>query len=77
MDEIRRVKLDREDAPVCFLNGVLRFLSLVDTRPGDSHVAIFRDASHGGVLLEYCFLDPSLAIRLVVKAQMRYLNHKS
>ncbi len=68
VDEIRRVKLDRGDAPICFLNGVLRFLGLVDASPSESYVAIFRGASHGGVLLEYRCLDPSLAIQPVVEA---------
>ncbi len=68
VDEIRRTKLDRGDAPVCFLNGVLRFLGLVDASPRESYVAIFREVSHGGVLLEYRCLDPSLAIRPVVEA---------
>jgi Rad3-related DNA helicase len=68
VDEIRSAKLERGDAPVCFLNGVLRFLGLVDASPGESYVAIFRRASHGGALLEYRCLDPSLAIRPVVEA---------
>lgn len=67
VEEIRIRKMERGDHPVCFLNGVLRFLEHVDFSPGESYIAVYRKSSQGFDLVEYRCLDPSLAIKPVVK----------
>ncbi len=67
VEEIRRHKMERGDYPVCFLNGVLNFIKLVDSSPWRSYVTIYRRAFHGLNLVEYRCLDPGLAIKPVVE----------
>jgi len=67
VEEIRGLKMERGDYPVCFLNGVLNFLSLVDSSPWRSYVAVYRRVPSGFNLVEYRCLDPSLAIKPVVE----------
>ena len=67
VEEIRTHKIERGDYPVCFLNGVLRFLSLVASSPGDSYVAVYRRSFPGLNLAEYKCLDPSLAIKPIIE----------
>jgi Rad3-related DNA helicase len=40
--EIRKRKMQRGDNPTCYLNGVLNFLSLVESSSRDSYVAVYR-----------------------------------
>ncbi|MFH0897618.1 MAG: hypothetical protein V1850_06195 [Candidatus Bathyarchaeota archaeon] len=65
VDEIRQYKLEQGDSPVCYLNGVLSFLSLVGSSPRNSYVAVYRRSSYGFNLVEYHCLDPGLAIKPV------------
>ena len=67
VEEIRTHKIERGDYPVCFLNGVLRFLSLVDSSLGDSYVAVYRRSFSSLNLVEYKCLDPSLAIKPIIE----------
>jgi Rad3-related DNA helicase len=67
VEEIRTHKIERGEYPVCFLNGVLRFLSLVASSPGDSYVAVYRRSFAGFNLVEYKCLDPSLAIKPIIE----------
>jgi Rad3-related DNA helicase len=67
VEEIRTHKTERGDYPVCFLNGVLRFLSLVASSPSDSYVAVYRRAFAGFNLVEYKCLDPSLATKPIIE----------
>ena len=67
VEEIRTHKIERGNYPVCFLNGVLRFLSLVASSPSDSYVAVYRRSFSGFNLIEYKCLDPSLAIEPIVE----------
>jgi DNA excision repair protein ERCC-2 len=67
VEKIRARKMERGDYPICFLNGVLNFLKRIDTSPGKSYVAVYRKSLQGFNLLEYRCLDPSLAIKPVVK----------
>ena len=67
VEEIRTYKIERGDYPVCFLNGVLRFLSLVASSPNDRYVAVYRRSFSGFNLIEYKCLDPSLAIEPIVE----------
>jgi Rad3-related DNA helicase len=67
VDKIRQYKMDRETYPVCYLNGVLSFLSLVESSPRNSYVAVYRSTSFVFNLVEYRCLDPSLAIKPVVE----------
>ncbi len=66
VEEIRTYKIERGEYPVCFLNGVLRFLSLVASSPEDSYVAVYRRSFSGLNLVEYKCLDPSLAIKPII-----------
>jgi Rad3-related DNA helicase len=67
VDEIRQYKVERGESPVCYLNGVLNFLSLVESSPRDSYVTIYKRSPYGFNLVEYRCLDPSLAIKPVVE----------
>jgi len=66
VDEIRARRMGEGQSPVCYLSGVLRFLSLVNSDPKDCYVAVYRKTTQGLRLIEYRCLDPSLAIRPVV-----------
>jgi Rad3-related DNA helicase len=65
-EEIRTLKMEQGDFPVCFLNGVLDFLELVGSGSGENYVAVYRRSFQGFNVLEYRCLDPSLAIKPVV-----------
>jgi Rad3-related DNA helicase len=67
VEEIQIRKMERGDNPVCFLNGVLRFLEHVDSSPSESYITVYRKSSQGLDLMEYRCLDPSLAIKPVVE----------
>jgi len=67
IEEIRRLKMERDEVPVCHLNGVLSFLSLVASGSDESYVAIYRRSAYGYGLIEYRCLDPSLAIKPVIE----------
>jgi len=69
VETIRTYKMERGDYPVCFLNGVLNFLSLVAKNPLSSYVAVYRKSSYGFNLVECRCLDPSLAIRPVIEEE--------
>jgi len=67
VEQIRLYKIRRDMVPVCYLNGVLNFLSLVDSSDGESYAAIYRRSLAGISLIEYRCLDPSLAIKPVLE----------
>ena len=67
VDEIREYKLSQGQVPVCYLNGLLNFLSLVGSSKRDSYVAIYRKSKSGLKMIEYRCLDPSLAIKPVIE----------
>ena len=67
VEEILTRKMERNDSPVCFLNGVLNFLEHVDSSPWASYIAIYRRIYQGFNIVEYRCLDPSLAIKPVVE----------
>ena len=67
VDEIRDHKISQGEVPVCYLNGLLNFLSLVNSSEKGSYVAICRRYSAGFKLIEYRCLDPSLAIKPVIE----------
>lgn len=67
VDKIRTEKMKRGDPPICYLAGVLKFLSLVDCSPKESYVALCRKTASGLNLIEYRCLDPSLAIGPVLE----------
>jgi len=66
VDKIRAEKMGRGEYPICYLAGVLRFLSLVNSSPKECYVALYRRTAYGLNLIEYRCLDPSLAIKPVV-----------
>jgi len=67
VDEIREYKLLRGQVPVCHLNGLLSFLSLLGSSERDSYVAIYRRSRSGLKIIEYRCLDPSLAVKPVIE----------
>jgi len=67
VDEIREYRLSEGQVPVCYLNGLLNFLSLVGSSERDSYVAIYRKSKSGLKIIEYRCLDPSLAIKPVIQ----------
>ncbi|UCE43944.1 MAG: hypothetical protein JSV57_00105 [Candidatus Bathyarchaeota archaeon] len=67
VEEIRTHKIEHGDNPACFLNGVLRFLSLVASSPSDSYVAVYRRSFSSLNLIEYKCLDPSLATKPIIE----------
>ena len=67
VDEIREKRISRGEVPVCYLNGLLNFLLLVDSSEKESYVAIYRKSASGLNLVEYRCLDPSLAIKPVIE----------
>jgi len=67
VDEVRQHKMERGDNPICYLNGVLSFLSLVESSLKDSYIVVYQRSPLGFNLVEYRCLDPSLAIKPVVE----------
>jgi Rad3-related DNA helicase len=67
VDKIRNYKVEQEAYPACYLNGILNFLSLVESSPCNSYVAVFKRTSYGFNRVEYRCLDPSLAIKPVIE----------
>jgi DNA excision repair protein ERCC-2 len=67
VDKIRNYKVDMEDYPACYLNGILNFLSLVESSPSNSYVAIFKRTFYGFNIVEYRCLDPSLAVKPIIE----------
>jgi len=67
VDEIREYKLLKGQVPVCYLNGLLSFLSLVGSGERESYVAIYRRSRSGLKIIEYRCLDPSLAVKPVIE----------
>jgi len=67
VNEVREQKISRGETPICYLNGLLSFLSLVDSSGKDSYIAIFRRSPFGGNMVEYRCLDPTLALKPVLE----------
>ncbi len=67
VEEIRIKKFNQGKYTACSLNGILRFLSLVNASSKESYVAIYHKSSSGLNMIEYRCLDPSLAIKPVVE----------
>jgi Rad3-related DNA helicase len=67
VNEVREHKLSQGEAPVCYLSGLLRFLSLVESSDQDSYAAIFRKSPYVGNMAEYRCLDPTLALKPVLE----------
>ncbi len=67
VDDIRDLRISRGEVPVCYLNGVLNFLSLVNSSDVESYIAVYRRSTSGLNLIEYRCLDPSLAIKPVIE----------
>jgi len=66
VDKIRDDKMERGEYPVCYLNGVLQFLSLVESSPKESYITLYRKSIYGLNQIEYRCLDPALAIKPVI-----------
>ena len=66
VNEVREKKLSDGEAPVCYLSGLLGFLSLVESSDKESYVAISRRSPYVGNMVEYRCLDPTLALKPVL-----------
>jgi DNA excision repair protein ERCC-2 len=64
---IRTRKMRQGDPPVCYLNGVLSFLSLVASSRKSQYIAVYQRSPYGAAALEYRCLDPSLAVQPVIE----------
>lgn len=64
--EIREYKISQGKMPICYLNGLLNFISLVESSDKDSYIAIFRRSPFSGNIVEYCCLDPTLSLKPVL-----------
>ncbi|MCJ7631067.1 hypothetical protein MUP77_01505, partial [Candidatus Bathyarchaeota archaeon] len=67
IDEIRQYKVEHREYPICYLNGLISFLSLLESGPSDSYLAVYQKTLNDYNLVEYRCLDPSLAIKPVVE----------
>ncbi|RLI44347.1 hypothetical protein DRO64_04145 [Candidatus Bathyarchaeota archaeon] len=67
VDDIRRLKVLRGQVPICRLNGLLNFLSLIESSDRESYIAIYKRSKSGLRMVEYRCLDPSLAIKPVIE----------
>ncbi|MFH0748802.1 MAG: helicase C-terminal domain-containing protein [Candidatus Bathyarchaeota archaeon] len=67
IDEIRQYKVEHGEYPICYLKGLISFLSLLESSPSDSYIAIYQKSFNNYNLVEYRCLDPSLAIKPVVE----------
>ena len=67
VEEIRLNKIRRGMVPICYLNGILNFLSLVGSGKEEGYAAIYRRTKTGLGIIEYRCLDPSLAIKPVIE----------
>ena len=67
VERVREAKQSKGQAPICYLNGVLIFLELVEESPRESYVGLFHTTPSGAPLLEYRCLDPSLAVAPLVE----------
>ncbi|MCJ7506318.1 hypothetical protein MUP05_07630 [Candidatus Bathyarchaeota archaeon] len=65
VEKIRQYKVERGEHPVCYLNGVLSFFSLVESSPRSCYVTIYK-RFYDLNLIEYRCLDPSLAMKPLV-----------
>lgn len=68
VDEIRIYKVKMGRVPVCYLNGIVNFLSLLNSENVEKYAAIYRLSKGGFKLIEYRCLDPSLAIKPVIES---------
>ena len=67
VEAIRAMKQKRGDPPISFLNGVLNFVELVQASRKERYIAIYQRGSFGSNTLEYRCLDPSIAMKPLVK----------
>jgi Rad3-related DNA helicase len=67
VEAIRARKEKAGEPPLSYLNGVLTFLELLMESRKDKYIAIYQKGGYGSNQLEYRCLDPSLAIKPVVK----------
>lgn len=66
VEPIRSYKSKSGNPPVSYLNGLLRFLELLQTSRKDRYTAVYRRNYYGAPVIDYRCLDPSLAIKPVV-----------
>jgi len=68
VEAIRARKAKDGNPPVCFLNGLLGFLELLQGSLKEKYVGVYTRSYYGAPVIEYRCLDPSLAVAPVVAA---------
>jgi Rad3-related DNA helicase len=66
VDVIKAKKLQAGNPPVSFLNGVIRFLELIQDSEKSKYIGIYTRNYYGANIIEYRCLDPRLAIKPVI-----------
>lgn len=66
VNQIRSHKTQRGETPICYLNGILSFLSLVASSRKEQYIAFCQRNIYGIEAIEYRCLEPSLALRPVI-----------
>lgn len=66
VEAIRARKAKDGNPPVCFLNGLLGFLELLQGSVKEKYVGVYTRSYYGAPVIEYRCLDPSLAVAPVV-----------
>jgi Rad3-related DNA helicase len=66
VEAIRSRKTKDGNPPVCFLNGLLGFLELLQGSVKEKYVGVYKRNFYGAPIIEYRCLDPSLAVKPVV-----------
>ncbi|MBS7619938.1 hypothetical protein KEJ21_04740, partial [Candidatus Bathyarchaeota archaeon] len=66
VNQIRSYKVQRGETPICYLNGILSFLSLVASSRKEQYIALCQRNIYEIETIEYRCLDPSLALRPVI-----------
>jgi DNA excision repair protein ERCC-2 len=66
VDAIRSMKIQNNNPPVSYLNGLLSFFELLITSQKTKYVGLYTRNYYGAPVIEYRCLDPSLAVVPVV-----------
>ena len=67
VERIRAHKMNLGDPPASYLNGVLTFIELVSESPKDKYTVLYHRNRRGVNTIEYCCLDPSLAVQPLIE----------
>lgn len=66
VEVIKTKKLQAGNPPVSFLNGIIKFLELIQNSEKSKYIGIYTRNYYGANIIEYRCLDPRLAIKPVI-----------